>query len=187
MIYIGIPAYQRKVDIGIVGSIFTLGHDVQLDFADCSIITQARNALVSRFLKSSAEWLLFWDSDIVPSPFIDHFLETSNSLKAGIVSAPCRIKGEARLNCGTVQNGKVENFTEVNGPQLVDVAGSGLMLIARGVCEAIEAPWFEFIQHADSVLGEDFNFCLKAREKGIRVAIDSRVKTMHYGVAGWGT
>src|SRR5690242_4408264 len=130
-LHIAIPAYQRKVDIGVLASICSLTDEITLDYEDRSILSAARNSLVRRFLQTDNEWLLFWDSDIVPSAgFLSLMTETAVHFNA-IVSAPCRIKGEANLNCGFVRNNQVELFPSLREPRLVDVAGTGLMLIQR--------------------------------------------------------
>lgn len=153
-VHIAIPAYQRKVDVGVLTSICSLLSNyaqwtISLDHVDASITSQGRNLLVRRFLDTDSEWLLFWDNDIaVHNPdFLSRMVNTAGLLGAAIVAAPCRLKGTDALNCGRVRDGKVLNFTEITVPSLVHVAGCGLMLIHRSVFEKILEPWFEVIDH----------------------------------------
>lgn len=192
-LHIAIPAYQRHVDIGVLGSLCALlsnpAYSITLDHWDGSITAQVRNHLVRRFLETDAEWLMFWDNDIVidTPDFPSLMLETSQELGAKIVAAACRVKGSSELNFGNLENNLVKRFSgTVTHPSAVDVAGTGLMLIHRTVLEEVSAPWFEVFEHQDGMtLGEDYNFCLKAAEKGFSTVVEPRITTIHYGVAGW--
>lgn len=192
-LHIAIPAYQRHVDVGVLASLCSLlsnpAYSISLDHWDGSITSQVRNHLVRRFLQTDAEWMLFWDNDImIDTPdFPSLMIETAQQMEAGIVAAPCRVKGETALNFGHVRNNMVERFTgSISRPVAVDVAGSGLMLVHRPVFEQVADPWFEVYEHSGGVtLGEDYNFCLKAAEKGFSTVVEPRISTTHYGVAGW--
>lgn len=182
-IHIAIPTKDEHVHAGVLVSICSLiastDHEYTLDFLAGSIISQVRNRLVRNFLNTDADRLLFWDSDIVPELlFISRILGDSD-----ICAAPCRVKGSIDLNIGKVKDDRVHRQTSLNGS--FDVVGTGLMMVKRSVFETIPAPWFEVIDHANGeALGEDFNFCLKARDLGLSISVAS-ISTVHYGVAGW--
>ena len=68
---------------------------------------------------------------------------------------------------------------------LVDVAytGMGFMLVKKGVFESLDYPWFKPIEKriGDMVdfTMEDVSFCLRARERGWNVLVDTGVRVGH--------
>ena len=66
-------------------------------------------------------------------------------------------------------------LSELPNDELVEVAATGTagMLIRRRVFDTLDDPWFETGRiHADT-LGEDLHFCVKAREAGFKVHVDT--------------
>lgn len=196
-ISIAIPAYDRKVDVEIMTAIARLPGeypDMQwgLDWISTSIITAARNGLTERFLETECDYLYFWDSDVVirDLSFMGKLLETATKLDAQIVGGVYRIKHRSS-DCvvGMLKDdGEIRNFKEgeITEPRLVDVIGTGSMLIKREVFEKVPKPWFSFVDKPDlHNLPEDYHFCLLAKKQGIRVAVDPRFSTYHYGSAYW--
>src|ERR1051325_11632159 len=135
-LHIAIPAYQRHVDVGVLGSLCSLlsnpSYSITFDYWDGSITSQVRNGLVRRFLTTGSEWLLFWDNDIVVDTpdFPALMLQTANEFGSKIIAAACRVKGEAFLNFGTFLNNQAQRFTgSIYHPTVGDVAGGGRMMI----------------------------------------------------------
>lgn len=192
-IFIGLPAYQRQIDVEILFSVLRMQGEYQyeFDYIGSSIITDARNYLVKRFLDSDNEWLYFWDADIVvkDANLFTKLIETSENLDAAIVGAAYRLKNRLGLVVGGNQNeeGQIKNLESsgLKTPILVDAVGTGTMLIRRDVLTTMQAPWFEFVTTADHVQPEDYNFCLKAKKLGFKVALDPRILTLHYGPHFW--
>lgn len=195
-IVIGIPTYDKRVDVEIMSTMNRLPfryleYDFGLDFITSSIITHARNHLCRRALEAEADWLYFWDSDVVINDlsFLEKLLETSKRLDALVVGGVYRLKrpGAHLYAAGMVENGEVKNFTaaDLKEPRLCDVLATGSMLIHRSVLEKMGDPWFSIIDKPGGVLPEDFNFCLRAKEMGFKVAADPRFQTRHYGIAFW--
>lgn len=56
----------------------------------------------------------------------------------------------------------------------IDGCGFGCVLTSVRMLRAIEAPWFEFRKFS-----EDFDFCMKAREKGYQLYVDTGVLCGH--------
>jgi len=54
------------------------------------------------------------------------------------------------------------------------------MLIKTPVLEKIGAPWFEFSYEPERV-GEDVNFCRKARKAGYNIWVDPTIQVRHLG------
>jgi hypothetical protein len=58
-------------------------------------------------------------------------------------------------------------------------AGSAGMLIRRRVLDAIGDPWFQAGKHHTESLGEDLYFCIRARQLGFKVHVDTRYAIGH--------
>jgi hypothetical protein len=64
--------------------------------------------------------------------------------------------------------------------------GFGFVAMKQGVFEKISRPWFEikkvrWPEHEfDTNVGEDYSWCMKAREAGYQVLIDPMVKVLHH-------
>lgn len=69
----------------------------------------------------------------------------------------------------------------------LDYAGMGLMLVRKGVFEAISYPWFKprtftFDHddvHIEDFCSEDVAFCLNAKDKGFKVYLDPKIRVGH--------
>ena len=147
-------------------------------------IDNARNWLCRRFLDRGDDFLLFIDADNPPSVGNNPLDNVEKDLDVVVYPTPMW-KGDERKflsgECPTQWN--VRNFDEsVNefveapigkGLQLVDVGGSGCMLIARRVIEDVQPP-FTRICEPDGVvrIGADYNFCIRAIEAGYKIWAD---------------
>jgi hypothetical protein len=64
--------------------------------------------------------------------------------------------------------------------------GFGFVAMKQGVFENVPRPWFEikkvrWPEHEfDTNVGEDYSWCMKAREAGYQVLIDPMVKVLHH-------
>lgn len=194
-IFVAIPTYDKKVDIEIMAMFARLPgeypeHQFGLDYIASSLITDARNYLTRRFLETDFDWLYFWDADLAirDVSFLGKMLETASSLKADIVGGPYRFKNNEELYvAGNNHKGIIKNFSkkDLKEPMIVDCVGTGSMLISRKAIETIGDPWFSFIELKGKTIPEDFHFCKLARDKGLKVAIDPRFRTAHFGYAFW--
>ena len=64
----------------------------------------------------------------------------------------------------------------------VDSVGFGACLMRRDVLDRVPEPWFQFRGADDSKgCGEDFYFCVHAKEHGVRIWLDARYKLGHIG------
>ena len=146
-------------------------------------IDEARNWIVKQFLVNmpDATHLVFWDSDIIPP--IDGLVRLFKHDKA-IVSGlyfqrypPHRphiyILGENRQYFIPCVAYTKNTLIEVEG------VGMGFCMIRRDVLQADaflkRGKWFGF----DRGFGEDFDFCLTAREAGYKIYVDTGVVCKH--------
>ena len=64
--------------------------------------------------------------------------------------------------------------------------GFGFVAMKQGVFEKIARPWFEiqkvrWPEHQfDTNVGEDYSWCMKAREAGFKILVDPTVKVLHH-------
>lgn len=65
--------------------------------------------------------------------------------------------------------GGYKEHKKKQGLQEVDAVGSGCLLIAKRVLEAIEEPFVRKWKDGFAITGLDFYFCEKAKEKGFKV------------------
>lgn len=163
-------------------------------------IDVARNLLVKRFLKGTADYMWCVDQDAV---FVPGTLDRLLSRKQPILSAlemmrlpevcyPMALRGPRgekgfRILAPEVYTWMARNMTAThNEPQLLTEApddallavgftGCHCLLIRRDVLEAMEEPWFQGFEPG----GEDQYFCDKAAAMGIKTYVDLSVLVGH--------
>ena len=83
--------------------------------------------------------------------------------------------------------GQMRKFAEKDELIEVDYSGLGLMVIKKGVFEALEFPWFQAWSHEWEVDGkvnrqvmtDDAGFCLRAKWAGFKVMVAPQVSILH--------
>ena len=145
-------------------------------------LVHARNLQVERFLSSPYDRIFLLDSDCVPPLNAVPVLE---ALDLPFVTVPHpTIQGN---ECGVMVLDKTEDGYKQHKPwdrglQECDAVGCAGMMIHRSVFEKIEQPYFMFIYNKQGQLvnGEDFNFCEKIKEVGIKVYAYCDMVQRHY-------
>jgi len=195
------------VSVGTIGSITTLYQvpfNFRWDIVGAGSATRTRNVLANRFLKDNeAPYLIFIDRDMVFTPKdmqkLYKDLEDGYDLIAGCYT----IKTTMRLTSGCARDGDL--FLDGSIKE-VKYLGTGFMGITRKLIEkmvkelalplmheggGLEAyPLFEERRHEDIDFGwmwlsEDYDFCHKARDVGVRSYLDTSIKIRHVGEALW--
>lgn len=148
-------------------------------------IADARNSLVQQAQNEGAEYLLMLDTDQIYPP---DTLEKLLSHKVDIcgVSVHRRYPPFDRI----FFRGNVEKLEHVREDEMysgelieIDATGTGCLLIDMSVFDDIEYPYFEFSHtKTGKPIGEDINFCHKARAAGRRVFVDTSIKVGHLAV-----
>ena len=88
-------------------------------------------------------------------------------------------------NGGVMNHETIESISKRRKPFTVDYTGFGWVLIQNGVFENMEYPWFApKMQVFDSgevqdMCGEDVSFCLDAKEMGMEIWCDPRIRVGH--------
>lgn len=131
-----------------------------------------RNRLVEQLLAAPAlEWLLFLDSDVVPSPVTAARLL---SHAVDIVAAVAATRFPPHFGVHTEPIG--------SGPgDLLEIEATGFpcVLVRRAVFERVPGPWFE---HPEPGMGEDDYFCDRVRAHGERIFFDPQLEVGHLTV-----
>ncbi len=148
-ILICIPSFDTKIHLETISSIISTrdilmqhGIGIGMMWVRDSLVTRARNKLVSEFLEADYTHLFFIDADISFTP--DDFIRVL-SLDKPIVTAPYPIKKDDKIEVGDASMGWCVNFPlgkynfkdNINGFKLCDYAGTGFMLIQRKVFKTI--------------------------------------------------
>ena len=202
-LFIGIPAYDGKINIKLAYNIAALmpkalqfGVSVKLgDVSGCSIITMARNQLVHEFLKSDATELLFIDSDVIATA--DDVLRLMAQSGGKDITAGAYPRRSKDKNFFADLYFDKNQDLEFDGSLMrLERVGTGFMLIQRHVIEAMVAAhpeWFydfkgeqvcgvfDFQNKDGRYLGEDYLFCDRAREHGFKIHIDVDISLPHVG------
>lgn len=183
---LGIP-HTGTFDWAAVASLLTLQlpQDTLVEMHGYSLVYEARERLCEKMMENGLDWLLMVDSDmVIPTDTIMRLLAHDKPVVAGLAfkrSAPYQCAAYdtiAPAQDGTWNLRALREWPEA----LVQVAGVGTacMLIRREALTAIPQPWFFPVQH----LGEDLAFCVRAREAGIPIHVDTTVKTRHLTTIG---
>lgn len=167
-----------------------------------SILPLQRNEAVQRM---RGDWLLFIDDDMTWEPdMIGRLVESYYEIKEE-ATEPFMLGGlcvrrtpphQPTMYAREHPTSGMYNFMEDWGPEAevieVDATGMAFIMIGRDVFEAImggpmpdredrlKLPPWEFFYWRGS-MGEDLRFCADAKEKGVRIYVDTRVRPGHIG------
>jgi cephalosporin hydroxylase len=168
-------------------------------------LAEGRNEVVELFLKGSAQWLLWVDTDMGFAPYmVEELMRAADEHQAPIVGALCFAlhqtghdgMGGFRYQIAPTmytfgQNTKGQHRFGLMGPYpddtVVQVAGTGsaAILIHRNAFEAIATKygpkWYSMVSdYEDDPIGEDLCLCLRAWSIGLPVYVHTGVKTTHH-------
>jgi hypothetical protein len=153
-----------------------------------SLISRQRQNLAESAISSNATHILWLDSDMTfPSNIAETLLSHNQDIVACNYSTRSTpLKGVAYAKIGDWNSWIKPNITK---PRLKEVAGIGMgcMLTKIEVFSKIEKPWFEvsWVDEYNDFIGEDFYFCVCAREAGYQILVDtvSSKEIKHIGTA----
>ena len=148
-------------------------------------VTYARNFLVKEFLDnpvfSECQYLLMVDSDMSTTPNI---LELALYDKPIIGSLTFMVKEGQIVPIAMRRQGvgySVVSPLPPNALVEVDATGTGCLMIRRDAFALLKRPFFEYVLDEDGLvqLGNDFYFCMKAKEAGLPIFIHTGYMTAH--------
>ena len=193
-----------------------------LDIYNESLITRARNTLTHAFMQSDSDYLLFIDADqsfnandiirmirhdkdIVAATVPMKAINWANVKKAAELGKDNLPMYTGIFNVNLLKPFEKDEKVTVSDPVEVLYAGSGMMLIKRGVFEKLSdlvnsykydgSPipgfglehgtmvkdyWFTSVVD-DRLLSEDYNLCSLWRNQGGKVYVDLLARVVHVG------
>lgn len=152
-------------------------------------IADARNQICEDFLKTDKgkdDYVWMVDSDTVPPA---RLMKGDQDILCGLYQHMIFNFGRPRLVWSAwseMEDGYVPVVNFKEGKQIVDAAGTGCIRISRKALEKIPSPWFENHYDGNSrhlTLGEDYDFCQKAKKAGVKVWIDPKYLCHHMKMA----
>lgn len=206
-LFIAIPAYDFKVSVKMLGSLIQFSraadqHGVAYalgTISGCSVVSRARNLLVSDFMESGCDTLLFIDADMTFNPDDIFRLLAWTATKGIAGGVGCARKKQttyySKLDTDADGNIAMDTMGLVRASHI----GTGFMMVQRAVFETLitsHPEWkyydasadrtlhsvFDFKSTPDGYIGEDYLFCERAREHGFEVWIDPTIKLGHMGM-----
>lgn len=182
-ILIGMPSLTGDMPIVLTQVLLSLEvkpeWKITFAFTERVLVDRARNALAEKCLNEGHDYLLFLDDDQIPPRDI---LVRLMGADKDIVLTPVADRNN---------EGRIALFDEVLEPIMqlkeagpVGAGGMSATLIKRSVLEAVAKNYgapFRFdkqrIGNTDKTVGEDVNFCVRARGLGFQVwAIPMKIK-----------
>lgn len=133
-------------------------------------VHQNQNALVQMALDTQADILLLIDSDMSGDPTVAERLVKHN---LDIVGCDYRIRNPPHVMAA--KNLEHNRPTaEETGLEEMDFIASGMMMIRRRVLTTLKFPWFFLYdgEKPSDFVGNDINFCWKARAAGFKIWCD---------------
>lgn len=144
-------------------------------------IASVRNDIVEQALEHGCSHLLMADTDqVYPCDTLSRLLSHDKPIVG--VAVHRRYPPFERI----MMRGELGAFTPVPKEEAysgelveVDATGTGCVLFDMNVFLDVPYPWFEFTTFNGRTVGEDFNFCVKARNRGIPVHVDTGIEVDH--------
>ena len=197
-ILVGIPAFDRSIRLKSAESI---GNAIEYAKSEGLLdrvvhkyalgyqVARARNFMAQWALDAGVDYLWMVDSDIIVpekglAGLISHDLEVclgwyirgnSDCYQTNMVKP-----GSDNSNCYNGQMLVIEPSVGKEALLPVKYGGMGCALISTEVFMRFPRPWFEYHDHADgSGFSEDYDFCRKCANNGIKIWLDARVQCGH--------
>lgn len=174
------PAFAHALKLMAIPRDFNTYEVLYIAGADCAV---SRNKLASA---ARGEYIFFVDDDVLPPPnAIVKLYEHKKDFITGLYFARQRphypqihtLTKDDERRCDSVIDYPKDKLIEV------DACAAGCMLIKRKVFEKLKQPYFHYIPATETEpkMGEDFFFCKKLREAGIKIYCDTSVICRHIG------
>lgn len=209
-IYIGTPAYEGKVyaqyammlvDMGLL--LQASGHQFSIHLpVGGSLLVADRNRLVQSFWESGADYMMMIDSDVSFDPrTVLNFINSGKDFVAGVY--PSRVGRGFTFRPLTDATGKIKMCPQTRLLGMESVP-AGCMMVTRAAIQKMrevhrtlyytpkderatsESAYMLFSTELldGEFWGEDYIFCLRARQAGLEIWVDPTIAFDHAGVKG---
>lgn len=162
-----------------------------------SVISRARNVLFSMFLASNCTDLFYWDSDVSCRPgcfvrLMEHPVD--------IVGGAYRGRSDAENFVMRTLPSGIMQFDPATKLMEVDAIGTGFLRITRAAAERVRDAFyddwyhdatapegmkihniFDFQLRGREYWSEDYTFCRRARQVGLKIWVDPLLELDHLG------
>ena len=157
-----------------------------------SPVSAARNVCVKEFLKQDFDYLFFVDADTVPPA--DAVIKLLKAKKKVISGVTCNLKlcedGLLRPAPMVFRKRKEDSWEDgmnsvlqATGIEEVDAFGMSCCMIHKSAFKDMKEPWFTekfVVPEGEKAMGEDFIFCKKLKESGIKLYADMSIHCDHH-------
>jgi len=176
---IGIPLSWDYVPSDFFDSCLMMDkHNAEIIRASSGPIHGMRNSITLRALELDCTHVIFLDADMVyPIDTITKLLKHDKEIVGALTF---RRRPDFEPLCFDGEPFKMTQIDPIPEELFeVTATGTGCLMIKTDVFENMDYPWFEFDTHDGHLVGEDINFCYKARKKGFKIYVDPTVRTEH--------
>ena len=179
-VLVGMPT-MGSMEIEAVKSLMQLEHDGSVDIISESLVYDARDKIAMDALASKADWVMWFDSDIIyPANIIRKLMSRNKDMVTGLYYkrtapfTPCIYK---------LEDDKLKPYLDHPEDELfqVEAAGFGCMLMKGSVIKRVYDKFGGCFFPVNGVGGEDLSFIRRAKDVGIEVWCDSSIKCGHVG------
>ena len=152
-----------------------------------SSICQNRNTLVQVAKNEGAEFIMFIDNDMSFPPFtVDRMIHVIEEKRLDVLGCNYLFKAPPHQWMAIPKEGQetLEAIDEVHR------LPTGMMMIRMSVFDKLDTPYFNYDAYTDdktgacTVASEDYYFCDRARDKGIKIFMDT---DLSFGIVHWGS
>jgi hypothetical protein len=184
-----------------------LDHGARLLMQASPRLSEARCTMVREFLAIPAmangkkpEWALFIDDDMEFEPDVPYrMIATAREEEVDLVGGLCFVGGRGSQDMSPTmymlhddpEQAKKLNMQRINlypkgGRIQCDATGAAALLVRRRVLERMGEvfgnspfPWFQDGSHLGTSFGEDVVFCIRARQLGFKLIVDTNIPFGH--------
>lgn len=190
---IAMPMYENVKPETVRGLLGNIIKDVAFAQEARSLVADARNTLALKAIEGGYDNILWIDADMdIPKGAVeaiikdaeDHEVVTGICFKRTIPTAPTIVKELYwdRNGSGIITHGTTP-YLDYPKDDIFEIAGCGMAftimhtdLLERIVKQFGESPFNQLPQ-----MGEDYSFCWRLQQMGVKIWCDSRIKIGHVG------
>lgn len=160
--------------------------NLDFDFIKGYDCARARNKIVKKAIEGKYDYILMVDSDIIiPDDAIKRFYDWDFKVVFGY--SPRKddplVTELYKRNSGWGKENRfgMKELSESDVDLVLTDGGSfGCVWLSTDIFEKLKPPYFEYVNYANGeALSEDLYFCQKARDAGIELLINTKVKCKH--------